>query len=73
MKGFVTKGHYEIHMRGHKGRGYPCEYCNKRYSSRQNLQYHMSEHTGKYRFACEMCGKGSNEKSLFLKHGEDHK
>ena len=71
-KGFVAKSHYEIHMRAREGRGYPCEYCGKKFSSGQYLRYHMSEHTGKYSFICEICGKGFNEKNLLVKHGEDH-
>ena len=72
-KGFVTKNNYDIHMRAHDGRGYPCEYCSRRFSKPQSLQYHLSEHTGQYRFTCSVCSKGFNVKSLFLNHTESHR
>ena len=52
----------------HEGKGYPCEYCGKVFKSPQFKQYHESEHTGNYRFTCETCGKGFNEKRVYLKH-----
>ena len=67
-KGFVASSHYKMHMRAHEGKGYPCEYCGKVLKSPQNRQYHESEHTGNYRFTCEICGKGFNEKRVYLKH-----
>ena len=60
QKGICCQTHYEVHIRAHEGRGFPCEYCSKRFSSKQNLSYHMSEHTGQYRFSCAVCSKGFN-------------
>ena len=34
-KGFVTLSNYKLHMRGHEGKGYPCEYCGKVFKSPQ--------------------------------------
>ena len=43
-------------------------FCGKEFQIKQRKCYHESEHTGIYRFSCQECGKGFNEKSLYLKH-----
>ena len=68
MKGFANSSNYKLHMRGHEGKGFPCEYCGKVFKSPQFKQYHESEHTGNYRFTCEKCKKGFNEKRHYFKH-----
>ena len=35
-------------MRGHEGKGYPCDYCSKVFKTIQSKQYHESEHSGVY-------------------------
>ena len=55
-------------MRGHEGKGYPCEYCGKVFKTIQAKQYHESEHSGIYRFTCFKCNKGFNHKSKYEQH-----
>ena len=37
------------------------------------LKYHVSEHTGNYRFKCDHCGKGFNRFPQYEKHVLMHK
>ena len=71
-KGYNNGYNYKLHMRGHEGRGFPCEFCGKVFSSGQMKQYHESEHTGIYRFSCETCNKGFNAKTQYDKHVASH-
>ena len=59
-------------MRGHGGKGFPCEYCSKVFKKIQSKKYHESEHTGVYGFTCTMCSKGFNDKGVFVKHEARH-
>ena len=59
-------------MRGHEGRGYPCEFCGKVFKTEHSKRYHESEHTGEYGFNCKVCNKGFNIKSRYEKHLEGH-
>ena len=45
-----------------------CPECNKTFSNRSGLHYHMQHHTGNYRFRCDICQKGFTMK----KHLKDH-
>ena len=67
-RGFVRKIHHTEHMRIHEGLRYHCEYCSKPFVSKQKYRYHLSNHTGQYRFKCDKCEKGFNEKTVFEKH-----
>ena len=67
-KGYSNKYNYELHVRAREGRGYACDYCGKVFKTKHGKRYHISEHTDQYRFKCETCGKGFNEKSFYLKH-----
>ena len=60
-------------MRKHEGRDYACEYCPKLFKAPKSLRYHLSEHTGKFRFTCDMCGKQYNIQSQFIKHLESYR
>ena len=71
-KGYNTKENYEKHIRAHRGLKYRCEYCGKAFSAQSQLKYHMSEHTGEYKFVCDKCDKGFNMKPVFQKHMEKH-
>ena len=59
-------------MRNHEGLKYHCDYCAKPFTSKKRYQYHLSVHTGLYRFKCQICGKGFNEKPIFDKHVQTH-
>ena len=71
-KGYNNGYNYELHMRKHEGRGFPCEFCGKVFSSGQMKDWHESEHTGIYRFTCETCGKGYNKNSQYNNHVASH-
>ena len=71
-RGFIRSGHYKEHMRSHEGLKYNCEYCSKQFIYKQDLQYHLSTHTGNYRFLCEKCKTGFNKKSQFEKDLINH-
>ena len=69
-KGFPDITHYNQHMRNHEGLKCHCDYCAKPFSTKHRYQYHLSVHTGRYKFACELCNKGFNEKQIYYKHTE---
>ena len=71
-KGFLIKRDYNEHMRAHQGLKYHCDYCSKPLLSQKNLRYHLSGHTGQYRFTCNVCGKGYNPKIEYEKHVRSH-
>ena len=71
-RGFNQMGHYREHVRGHEGLKYNCEYCSKQFVKKQTLRYHLSVHTGQYRFGCEKRKKGFNDKPVFEKHMATH-
>ena len=71
-RGYNNTATYKDHMRGHEGLKYHCEYCSKPFMSKKYYQYHLSEHTGRYRFICKMCNKGFNEKRPFDEHLKSH-
>ena len=55
-------------MDKHKGIKYQCEFCEKLFAKGQRRDYHISVHTGKYRFRYEVCKKGFNVKIEYEKH-----
>ena len=71
-KGFNKIGNYKAHVRAHEGLRYHCEYCSEPYMDKQKLKYHMSVHTGQYKFKCNTCGKGFNVNSAYEAHVRSH-
>ena len=71
-KGFSDVTNYNDHKRNHKGLKYHCDYCGKPFVAKKRYQYHLSVHTGKYRFTCNVCGKSFNEKPDFARHVKYH-
>ena len=71
-KDFLRLYAFRRHMRVHAGQAYECEFCNQKFKSDQRLRYHRSSHTGQYRFKCDKCPNGYNEKGQFLVHLESH-
>ena len=65
-RGFNTQTNYSTQKRMHKGLKYNCLYCTKSYVFKQTYDYHQSVRTGQYRFNCDKCGKGFNEKRHLL-------
>ena len=72
QQGFSQVYAYRRHMRVHAGQAYECEFCGQKFKSDQRLRYHRSSHTGQYRFKCDKCPNGYNEKAQFLLHLESH-
>ena len=70
-KGYNNGYNFKLHVRGHEGKGYLCDYCGKVFKTIQSKQYHESEHSGVYRFACAKCSKGFNYKSKYEQHLSD--
>ena len=73
-KGFTVSTNFNEHVRSREGRGYSCDYCGKIFKCPKNLRYHTPLHTGIYRFACDVCGRGFNVhvKPDFIKHKYTH-
>ena len=71
-KGYNHKGNYKVHMDKHAGVRYSCNLCSKTFAKTQDRDNHMSVHTGVWRFKCDTCDKGFNEKRVLLKHRELH-
>ena len=71
-KGYPDKTHFDEHMLKHQGLKYHFEYCSKQFTSKKGYQYHLSAHTGNYRFWCEECKKGFNKQPNYLKHIQSH-
>merc|ERR1711936_186919 len=60
------------HMTLHKGQT-TCQYCEKVYSSKSNLELHIKTiHTKEFKFTCEVCGYKCNTKDNFVKHLRVH-
>jgi hypothetical protein len=59
----------EIHKCQKAKDGFPCEHCNKTYSSRQHLIGHIkTEHEKQLDFECSTCGKKVGTKSKLQNH-----
>ena len=71
-KGFADVTNYREHMRSHEGSKYQCQYCSKVFVARKTYKYLKSFHTGQYRFRCNKCGTGFNEKIKFDRHQKFH-
>ena len=69
-KGFNVDTNYKEHERSHEGIKYYCQYCGKSFAKKQSHDYHLSVHTGRYRFRCDNCGEGFNEKKNYSSHVE---
>ena len=63
---------YKLHMDKHAGIQYKCEYCPKVFALSRTRDYHMSVHTGIWRFVCDHCKKGFNKRMVYEKHSQTH-
>ena len=45
-RGFTCKSNFDNHMAKHEGRFFPCDRCDKRFSSKSSLQTRYRCHTG---------------------------
>ncbi|GAB1604199.1 zinc finger protein 436-like [Argonauta hians] len=61
---------------GSKGSGTPgafkCEFCNRTFSRRDNLERHKSTHADIKQFNCKDCGKSFSRKSYLTVHSRIH-
>ncbi len=64
-KGYNEKKNYEAHVAKHEGVFFPCNRCDRKFSSLERLKNHTSVHTGEWRFWCDACAKGFNQKKQF--------
>lgn len=56
MKEFKVKRAFEQHLRVHSGDLFQCEKCEKSYTSKDKLKYHMTcSHGAERRFGCLLC------------------
>ena len=49
-----------------------CQVCNKEFQTQSGLWKHASQHTGRFSFTCEQCGKGFNDRDRFDAHKNHH-
>ena len=49
-----------------------CRVCNRVFHTQSGLWKHASQHTGKFSFTCEQCGKGFNDRDRFDAHKNHH-
>ena len=62
----------EGHLRMHKGlKPFQCNLCGKCYQSYDCLRFHKLRHRGA-RFFCEICGKGTKDRSAMKAHMNTH-
>ena len=71
-KPFYSNTNFKEHTRVHEGLTYQCRYYYRTFTTRQSRTYHLSIHTGQYRFTCQNCDKGFNRKDEFEKHLKLH-
>ena len=51
---------------------FKCEVCDKRYMSKEGLEYHKTIKHGGARFECTNCGKSFGHRNALLRHNKLH-
>ncbi|KAK9876007.1 hypothetical protein WA026_011123 [Henosepilachna vigintioctopunctata] len=51
---------------------YCCDYCNKRFPLKTNLDTHIKTHTGEKNFLCHLCDKKCISRSALTRHIDSH-
>ena len=66
--------HSKCHEVGYDKQAFACQVCDKRYSTKYVLDYHVkSEHMGmKKSFICPICGKSFTQKGSYRQHANVH-
>ncbi len=72
--GFVVREELKLHENKHRGLStkIQCPKCPKTFTKQRNLKRHSSFHTGLFRFLCNVCQKGFNEKATYTHHMRKH-
>ncbi|XP_058458524.1 gastrula zinc finger protein XlCGF8.2DB-like [Malaya genurostris] len=84
-RSFNSEEHLQMHMLGHgegsrvllinkSGKGYPCNYCGRRFKRPHEKVKHERIHTGERPYCCDICGKRfriSNCLTIHLRTHED--
>jgi len=65
----LTSNHIIVHP---KEKPYSCEICNKLFSKKFKLVYHMRVHTKEKPYSCEICNKSFLSKSDLVRHIRIH-
>ncbi|CAB3366191.1 Hypothetical predicted protein [Cloeon dipterum] len=70
----ALRQHKFVHMTDEekKSVGFPCTMCDKKFSRRTKLEYHMRRHTGERRFICTICSKSFHDSVRLKAHTERH-
>ncbi|XP_071387879.1 uncharacterized protein [Centroberyx affinis] len=61
---------FKNHMLEHMGTRFYCFYCNNVSYSEAELHVHLEQHTTKYPYKCQHCGRGYMRRQCLLKHVE---
>ena len=70
--GFNDSRDYKLHMDKHAGVQYKCDYCPKVFMLSRTRDSHVSLHTGIWRFPCNKCDRGFNQRTVYEKHSKMH-
>ncbi|XP_059471705.1 zinc finger protein 665-like [Neocloeon triangulifer] len=70
----ALRQHKFVHMTDEekKNMGFPCTMCDKKFSRRTKLEYHMRRHTGERHFTCTICSKSFHDSVRLKAHTERH-
>ena len=71
-KSFNRKRFFIEHMKTHSEKPYKCGICQKRFTSKAGLDYHVQVHSGKKPFECGVCQKKFSSKSYLDDHLKFH-
>ncbi|CAG7834902.1 unnamed protein product [Allacma fusca] len=71
--GFITKTHYEYHLRTHTGElPFECTICSRRFNQKAKVTRHMKSHSGDKPHPCSKCNKAFRWKWKLALHEKIH-
>lgn len=70
----ALRQHKFVHMTDEEknNMGFPCTICDKKFSRRTKLEYHMRRHTDERHFTCTICNKSFHDSVRLKAHIERH-